>query len=610
MPMTNESTTSERVRGAGNPPSHRHAMPRCPKRLRVRPLPAPAGHHHAAGLRPLPLDAWLLLILAVAYFARAGATTAAETRPASLPHDDLLVYRDDAGVIQPVKSVADWERRRLDILRGMEAAMGPLPPRTALLPFDPQLVADEVFDGYKRRTLSIVTEGDQRLPCDLYLPDAATADAPRAAIIALHPTGPLGKRIVAGDGPRTNRQYAVELARRGYVVIAPDYPSFGDYACDFRDARYQSGTMLGIFNHMRCVDYLQSLPEVDGNRIGVIGHSLGGHNAMFLGAFDPRVKVVVTSCGWTPFHDYYEGNITGWTSDRYMPRLKTVYGLDPDKVPFDFYEVAAALAPRPFFTNSPINDDNFAVAGVRKAMPKVAEIYRLFDAEDEIAVHHPPCDHDFPTETREAAYRLLDRALAHQPASTIDFSSELPRIPPREPPEAMRAFHVAQGLEVVPVATEPLVVDPVAMAFDEAGNLYVAEMRDYSEQETERLGRIRYLADTDGDGVFDESHLFLDNLSWPTALVCYDGGLFIGAAPDIWYARHASGDHRADEVPQGVHRLRARGVRGLFNSFTWGLDNRIHGATSSAAKSCGSATSMRPRSSCEAAISRLIHAHW
>ena len=169
--------------------------------------------------------------------------------------------------------------------------------------------------------------------------------AKRAGILALHPTSPLGKHRVTKEGGVPNRAYAYELAKRGCVVIAPDYPPYGDYKYDFESDDYVSGTMKGIFNHMRCVDLLQSLPEVDPKRIGAIGHSLGGHNAMFVGVFDTRIRVIVSSCGWTPFHDYYGGKITGWTSDRYMPLLKTRYGLNPDRVPFDFYEVVAALAP-------------------------------------------------------------------------------------------------------------------------------------------------------------------------------------------------------------------------------------------------------------------------
>src|SRR5690606_23740447 len=121
----------------------------------------------------------------------------------------------------------------------------------------------------------------------------------------------LGKRLVDGESLKNNRAQAKELAQRGYVVIAPDYPSMGeqeDY--DFDNDRYSSATMKAIFNHMRCVDLLETLDFVDANRIGVLGHSLGGHNSMFVGAFDTRLKVIVSSCGWTPM-DYYNTQKNG-----------------------------------------------------------------------------------------------------------------------------------------------------------------------------------------------------------------------------------------------------------------------------------------------------------
>ena len=131
-------------------------------------------------------------------------------------------------------------------------------------------------------------------------------------------------------------------------------------------------------------------------RIGVIGHSLGGHNAMFVGAFDQRLKVIVSSCGWTPFHDYYGGKLAGWAQDRYMPRIRDVYGLNADRVPFDFYEVVAAFAPRGFFSNSPLGDYNFDVAGVKKTEPKVREIYTLLGAADKLQICHPNCSQISP----------------------------------------------------------------------------------------------------------------------------------------------------------------------------------------------------------------------
>ena len=332
------------------------------------------------------------------------------TEPGSIDHSRLLVYRDPSGTKQPVKTPVDWAERRRQIIDGMQKAMGPLPDRANLPTPDMRVHSQADGDGFTRLSIDFAAEKKDRLPALLYRPKTARLTK-RPAILALHPTSPLGKHRVTKKGGVPNRAYAYELARRGYVVIAPDYPPFGDYAYDFESDDYVSGTMKGIFNHMRCVDLLQSLPEVDPGRIGAIGHSLGGHNAMFVGVFDPRIKVIVSSCGWTPFHDYYGGNITGWTSDRYMPLLKTRYKLDPDRVPFDFYEVVAALAPRAFFSSSPLRDSNFDVRGVKKAIPKAREIYKLLGQADAPQLRTPDCEHAFPAEIRQEAYRIIDRAL-------------------------------------------------------------------------------------------------------------------------------------------------------------------------------------------------------
>jgi len=342
----------------------------------------------------------------------AGMLPYLAAEPSGIEHSRLLVYRDSTGNKHPVKTPADWAKRRQQIIDGMQQAMGPLPSRTALPPLDMRVRGQADGDGFTRLTIDFFTEKNDRLPALLYRPKAKRL-AKRAGILALHPTSPLGKHRVTKEGGVPNRAYAYELAKRGHVVIAPDYPPFGDYQYDFESDDYISGTMKGIFNHMRCIDLLQSLPEIDPRRIGAIGHSLGGHNAMFVGVFDMRIRVIVSSCGWTPFHDYYGGKIAGWTSDRYMPLLKTRYGLNPDRVPFDFYEVVAALAPRTFFSSSPLRDSNFDVRGVNKAIPKAREVYRLLGQADALQLRTPDCEHDFPTATRQEAYRVIDQALNH-----------------------------------------------------------------------------------------------------------------------------------------------------------------------------------------------------
>ncbi len=353
---------------------------------------------------------WIIAFVLAAACAAAQAGEGAPP-PRRLDPSRLLVYLGEDGEERPVRTREDWARRRRAILEGMQAAMGELPDRSKLPPLDVREVGRAEGPDHTRIEISFAAEEGDRVPADLYLPKPKAPGKRYPAALALHPTHALGKRVIGVGSPEPNRSYAPELARRGYIVIAPDYPSFGDYRYDFDADRYASGTMKGIFNHMRCVDLLAARDDVDPEKICAIGHSLGGHNAIFVAVFDERIRAVVSSCGWTPFHDYYGGNIAGWTSPRYMPRLREVYGLDPDRVPFDFYEVVAALAPRAFFSASPLRDDNFDVSGVRKAIEEARKVYELLGAGDRLEVAYPDCGHDFPPEIREQAYRFLDRAL-------------------------------------------------------------------------------------------------------------------------------------------------------------------------------------------------------
>ena len=167
--------------------------------------------------------------------------------------------------------------------------------------------------------------------------------------------------------------------------------------------------------------------------------------------------------------------------------------------------------------------------------------------------------------------------------SAIAAEPQFPRMLPIEPTNALSTFQIRPGFKLELAAAEPLVMDPVAMSFDEDGRLYVIEMRDYSERRHMRMGRVRLLEDTDGDGRFDQSTIFAEDLPWPTAVICYDGGVFVGATPDIFFLKDTTGDKKADVrqlvftgFGEGQERLN---VQGLMNSFNWGLDNRIHGAT-------------------------------
>ncbi|MCA9263624.1 MAG: HEAT repeat domain-containing protein [Planctomycetales bacterium] len=162
-----------------------------------------------------------------------------------------------------------------------------------------------------------------------------------------------------------------------------------------------------------------------------------------------------------------------------------------------------------------------------------------------------------------------------------DYSAELPRIPPIEVRDALGTFDVSDGFQLELVAAEPSVNDPVALSFDEHGRLFVVEMRGYSEDDGDRLGVVRMLTDEDQDGTYEHASEFVDDLSWPTAIICYDGGVFVGVAPDILYCKDTDGDGRAEVRQRVFTGFQKHNVQGLLNSFHWGLDNRIHGAASS-----------------------------
>ncbi|MBU6172476.1 MAG: c-type cytochrome, partial [Planctomycetes bacterium] len=162
-----------------------------------------------------------------------------------------------------------------------------------------------------------------------------------------------------------------------------------------------------------------------------------------------------------------------------------------------------------------------------------------------------------------------------------------------EPQDALKSFRVADGFELQLIASEPLVCDPVAIDFDERGRAYVAEMRDYpytdpkndlpfSESKNDLpLGRIRLLTDTDGDGVYDQSSIFAEDLSWPSGIAVSRGGVFVAATPDVWYLKDNDGDGKADERQKVMTGFRKYNVQALINNLKFGMDHKLYCAGSS-----------------------------
>jgi dienelactone hydrolase len=339
--------------------------------------------------------------------------TAAYGAPFYADKARLLYYIDANGAEQAIVRAEDWGLRRGHVVENFLEVTGPIPDAPRDAAFQMEVHETTSFPEYVRRKISFEVEPGDRLWAYLLTPTGASGRRP--AMLCLHPTSPHGKGMVVGLGDKENRSYAEELARRGYVTLAPDYPGFGDYRPDVYAMGYASATAKGIYNHMRALDLLQSLAEVDPERLGSIGHSLGGHNTLFLGLMDPRVKVMVTSCGFCSFETYYGGDLTGWSHKGYMPRIAEVYEKDPRQMPFDFPEVLGALAPRHVFVSAPLHDENFDVEGVRDSVRAAQPVFDLLDASGRLVAVHPDCGHDFPDAIRAQAYEFVDAALGFAP---------------------------------------------------------------------------------------------------------------------------------------------------------------------------------------------------
>lgn len=335
-------------------------------------------------------------------------------------HHELAHWRDDTGQTHVVKSVNDWEIRKAHIRRHLERVMGPLPSSLSRVPLD-VLITEEVrleppvvSRPILRRKLTYQSDAYDRVSAYLMLPlDETSSDGSSKflcpAVLCLQQTTDLGKDEPAGIRGDKNLKYALELAERGFITLSPDYPSFGEHAYDFAaDTGYSSGSMKAVWDNIRAVDLLESLPETDAENIGCIGHSLGGHNAIFTAVFEPRLKVIVSSCG---FSSLSADDIPSWTGPRYMPRIASDFGNDAARVPFDFHELVASIAPRSFMACVAEQDDDFAAAGVREVMQSARAVYRLYSAETELQSVTAAVPHSFPQSSRDAAYEFLTSRL-------------------------------------------------------------------------------------------------------------------------------------------------------------------------------------------------------
>lgn len=318
-----------------------------------------------------------------------------------------------------IQTKEDWQKRRtllkqryLDLLRDQYKPVKPA--------LDIQVHEEVTVDSiYKRQLISYAVETDERAHAYLGIP--LKLEGPAPAIVALHGTYAQGAQRVAGLVDNPDKAYLDHLCRRGYIVIAPEHfvsghriPAEGPYDTGKFYEKHPNWTAVGKFTyeHSIAVDVLQTLDQVDGERIGALGHSLGGHGTFFLAAYDDRIKASASNCAAAFFR--HNPGVEHWARDHWYVYFKPIREglLKGEMPPIDFHEIIALIAPRAFLDLSALNDGHTPTQRQRLLMlMKIMEIYELEGAPENFGFYVHGRGHSVAHESRALMYGWMDTHL-------------------------------------------------------------------------------------------------------------------------------------------------------------------------------------------------------
>ncbi len=332
---------------------------------------------------------------------------------------DLLL--DEAG--GAIGSPGEWEARREGIRRRMRSILGEDPPAAA----NPggEYGVEERHQatllgrpggggGVEKKGLNI----GNYIPADLYFPEGAEKAGKRLpAVVWLHPTS-CSSGYVAGY--RRGDPIHIALAREGFAVLAYDQIGCGSRIEEGRHfyERYPRWSLLGkmIRDARSAVDALAEHPLVDRERIAGLGYSLGGMVALHAAALDERIRGVVSVAGFTPFRLDAASKGTGgvrrfshWQA--ILPRLAFFEG-EEARIPYDFHEVLALIAPRPLLVVAPARDREATLADVNAALDEAEKVYTLLGAKGKLERQSPDDYNRYGPELQAEVNRRLMEMMA------------------------------------------------------------------------------------------------------------------------------------------------------------------------------------------------------
>jgi pimeloyl-ACP methyl ester carboxylesterase len=328
-------------------------------------------------------------------------------------------------------SVAAWEKTAADIRKSVEWMLGDKIPGTLAVPFplpklgDPSQPAapprggrggtGTLFDDIhgtkangnsygwvntavqqttKRKITIPSASGFGAIEADLFTPNNAPAGTKLPTVIWLHGySSSLGYSWVY----HYDLHPVLALAQAGYAVLAFDQSGFGSRQAEAA-AFYNKYPRWSQMGHMvedtrAAVDAVSREGQVDPSRIYLFGYSMGANIALYTAALDPRVKGVVSLNGFTPMRTDTENKGTGGIARYFrehdlLPRMGAFAGKEA-RLPYDYDELIAAIAPRPVYILSPQFDRDATPADVRLAVEQAKRIYRLYSAADNVMLDEP-----------------------------------------------------------------------------------------------------------------------------------------------------------------------------------------------------------------------------
>ena len=360
---------------------------------------------------------WILFVAFLFLCRSSSATAQNRTDPGLFEVPEIKSSWDD--LAEGIQTRAEWEAHRaqlkqryLDLIRDQHKPDKP--------PLDLKIHESVIVDGnYERRLISYQVEADERAHAYLGIPLKTSGRVP--AVVALHGTYEKGKQRAAGLVDNPDKAYLDHLCRRGYVVIAPEHfvsghrvPSEGPYETGAFHEKHPNWTSVGKFTyeHSIAIDVLETLDEVQAQKIGVLGHSLGGHGTFFLAAYDERIKAAASNCAASFFR--HNPRVEAWSRNHWYVYFKPIREglLHKELPPIDFHEIIALIAPRAFLDLSALNDGNPGTQRQRVLMlMKIMEVYELQGAPENFGFYVHGKGHSVAHESRQLMYGWMDSHL-------------------------------------------------------------------------------------------------------------------------------------------------------------------------------------------------------